>query len=176
MAQGARLTPEQIQRIAEALETSPSWRAAADHAGVNERTIGRYRERAEAYANRHNLDENVPYLPDENDPDWHQFDAVTAWVAARSRLEMRLVSGVLEAIPKDWKAAHAMLKSGWPADYSDRVELTGAGGGPIQVSTEELEKRAVEMLAEIEAKRLAAGNEPVDSQIAPPAGDTPEAE
>lgn len=163
MAQGERLAQAQIDAVADALEVSPSWRAAADHAGANERTIHRYRERADAYTKRHNPEVNdLPNLPDETDPDYPYFVAVTAWVAARSRLEMKLVTGVLDAIPKDWKAAHAMLKSGWPQDYSDRVEVTGAGGGPLQVDAliAEALPRAEEAIRKIREKRAVAGTEP----------------
>lgn len=159
MAQGERLTQAQIDAVAEALETSPSWRAAADHAGLNERTVHRYRERADQYANRNIRDETLPHLPNETDQDYPYWLVVQDWKAARSRLEMRLVQGVIDAGPKDWKAYQAMLKAGWPADWSDRVELTGAGGGPLQIEALKAEAltRAEEAISQIRAKREAAG-------------------
>lgn len=167
MPQGVQLSAEQIEAVAESLLVSPSWRAAADHAGINERTVHRYRERHEAYANRHQTDDGLPNLPDETDPDYLAWSVVNGWVEARSNLEMNLVRGVLAAIPKDWKAAHAMLKSGWPQDYSDRVELTGAGGGPIQVSAAELDARAEEAFARAQAKLEAATGSGESAKPAP---------
>lgn len=151
MAQGSRLTPQQIQLVADSLETNPAWRAAANHAGVAERTLYEYRQRAETYTNR-NAD-----LSDESDPDHFHWQAVQTWTAARDRLEQRLVDGILDAIPKDWKAAHTMLKALAPQDWSERVELTGAGGGPVQISTDELRAQIEEDLARVAQKREAAG-------------------
>lgn len=154
MAQGTRLSPEQIEAVAAAFEINPHWRAAANFAGVNESTLHDYRRRAESYINR------LQDLHDETDPDYFCWQAVQTWTRARNGLEMRCAQGILDAGPKDWKAYYTTLKALAPQDWSDRVELTGAGGGPIQVSVEELDARAREMLAEIERKREAAGDEP----------------
>lgn len=174
MVQGVRLSDDQIEAVAESLGRSPSWRAAADYAGVNERTLARYRERHDAYANRPGTDQTaLSDLPDKTDPDAPYYKIVQRWIAARAELEKTLVNGVLDAIPKDWKAAHAMLKSGWPKDYSERVELTGAGGGPIEVSSDELRAQIEQDLARIAAKREAAG-ESLASADAPRAGNDPQ--
>lgn len=151
MSQGARLTPEQIDRAAESLERTPSWRAAADHAGIHETTLWRYRQRAETYLKRNTTDDGLQNLQNETDPDYGPYLAVAKWTEARSNLEQTLAMGILLAIPKDWKAAHAMLKSGWPQDYSDRVELTGAGGGPVQI--EQMKSEALER-AEVALEQL----------------------
>lgn len=156
MAQGARLTDEQVQKVAESLGVSPAWRAAADHAGVHETTLWRYRQRAETYLNHNTTDDGLQNLQNETDPDYPFYLAVAAWTEARSELEQMLCIGVIGSIPKDWKAAHAMLKSGWPQDYSDRVELTGAGGGPVQISTDEARTQLEASLAAVKAKREAA--------------------
>lgn len=150
MAQGTRLTDDQVQAVAESFEVNPHWRAAANHAGVAERTLYEYRQRAETYTNR-NAD-----LSDETDPDWFHWQAVQTWTAARTRLEQRCAQGILDAGPKDWKAYQTILKALAPQDWSDRIELTGAGGGPVQVSSEELRAQIEEDLARIEAKRDAA--------------------
>lgn len=162
MPAGVRLSPEQIAKVADSLAQSPAWRAAANHAGINESTIYDYRRRAESYTNRSHD------LQDETDPDYPYYLAVQTWTEARSRLELSLVRGILAAIPKDWKAAHALLKSGWPADYSDRIELTGAGGGPVlieQMKSEALERAELA----IEQLGLRAGSD--ESVLASPAGD-----
>lgn len=140
MTQGVRLTQEQIDAIAESLEVNPTWRGAAIHAGVNESTLYDYRNRAESYTKR------IPDLQDETDPDRYYHDAVQTWLAALGRLEMRCARGILEAGPKDWKAYDKILKVLAPQDWNERLELTGAGGGPIQVSVEELTARAEEAL------------------------------
>lgn len=165
MSQGTKLTSEQIGLVTESLLVSPSWRAAADHAGVNEKTLYDYRKRAESYTNR------FPDLPDENDPDHYFWRAVTIWTEARSTLELRLVQHVLDAAPKDWKAAHAMLKSGWPQDYSDRVELTGAGGGPVQI--EQMKSEALER-AEAALEQLGLRAQGDESAEPAPAGNDEE--
>lgn len=162
MPQGSRLTTEQIAFVAEALALVPSWRAAADAAGINRRTLARYQERAENYDKRHETDdEDIAHLPHTDDPDWFCWDAVQTWHAARSRGEMQMVELWRAGAEKDWRAAQALLKAGFPDDYSDRMEVTGKGGGPIDVRAlvAEAEERAEEALAEIRTKRAAAGLE-----------------
>lgn len=159
MTQGQLLTPEQIERVADSFEINPHWRAAANYAGVAESTLYDYRKRAENYTKR-NGD-----IGDESDPDHYHWQAVQTWTAARNRLETRCAVGLLEHGVKDWRALQVILKALAPQDWSDRVELTGAGGGPISVESkvaellEEAGPRAEAALAEIEAKRKAAGIE-----------------
>ena len=49
-----------------------------------------------------------------------------------------VVAWFREARQGDWKAAQAFLAKRWPDEWSDsstvKLEVTGAGGGPIQVS------------------------------------------
>lgn len=167
MAQGVRLSDEQIDRVTESLGVSPAWRAAADHAGISDDTLHLYRRKADNYTNRHKNDEGFPNLHHPDDPDYYAWQCVQQWTAARSELELKLVSLVVASSVKDWKAAHAMLKSGWPQDYSDRVELTGAGGGPVQIEAMKSEalERAEAALRDLDVRALSGeGADP------PPAG------
>lgn len=150
MAQGVRLSDEQIEKVAEALAVNPHWRAAANHAGVDEKTLWNYRQRAETYANRN------PELPDTNDFDQYAWTAVQTWQAARSSLEMKCAQRLLDAGQKDWKADYTILKALAPQDWSDRVELTGAGGGPVQIEAMKSEalERAEAALRDLDVRAL----------------------
>lgn len=151
MAQGSRLSQEQIDRVAVSLRHNPNWGAAADHAGVTDRVLRLYRERVES---------NTKDTSDLSEDERFYHEAVTAWTAARSEGERELIDAIRQAIDKDWKAADALLKKGWPDRYNERVELTGAGGGPIQVDADALWQRAEEVRSQIEAKRVADGQDP----------------
>lgn len=154
MTQGQRLSQDQIDAVAESLSVNPNWNAAADFAGVSDRVLRLYRERVEGL-------ESIAARPgvviaDLSADDRFYQEAVQAWRSARSRGEKELVDSIRTAMAKDWRAAESLLKKGWPDRYNDRVELTGAGGGPIQVSSEELMARAEEAHARALAKVGAA--------------------
>lgn len=146
MTQGVRLSQDQINRVAEALENAPSWRAAANHAGLHRRTLHLYQERAESYAERHELELDGPaHLAQEDDRDYFYWQTVQQWLAARSRGEMQLVQAWRDGAEKDWRAAQTFLRATFPQDYSERVEVTGAEGGAIKVQhMEELVAEAAE--------------------------------
>lgn len=137
---GERLSPTDIAAVAKSLEVNPHWRAAANYAGINEKTIYDYRNRAETYANR------LPDLP-EDEGGRFCYEAVQSWIAARNRLETRCVESLLRHGDKDWKAHFTILKALAPQDWSERVELTGVEGGPIQVDLAERAREAFERIA-----------------------------
>lgn len=169
MAQGARLTPEQIERVADALRKTPSWRAAADWSGINRRTLHKYQERAEAYAKRREADDENTHLPQTDDPDYYHWQAVQTWLAARSEGEMVLVNAWRAGAQKDWRAAQTFLRATFPKDYSEQVQITGADGGAIQISTDEARAALDAALGQLAEKREAAG-ESVASADAPSVG------
>lgn len=79
--------------------------------------------------------------------------------------EPRMITTIDQTVVRegvfDWKAALEVLRRRHGPSWGDagRMELTGAGGGPIQVSTDELMVRAEEALARAAEKQAAAGNE-----------------
>lgn len=189
IAAQARLKPALIETICASLAINPNWNAAADHAGISDRTLRLWRTRAETYANRYETDNDTTDLAArrlykagldhhtnhdwsgaqralqrlwdhiDNDPDLPYYEATVRFVQARATGELELVDVIRKAANAgDWRAALALLRAGWPDRYSERVEVTGAAGGPISVDmVAEAEERAEVALAEIRAKRSAAG-------------------
>lgn len=165
------LTPEVIEAISESLRVNPSWGAAADYAGITDKTLRRYRERAEAHQQRITDTTDLSELSAlDQHPDYPYWEAHKAWQQARSRGELELVAKIRQiGLAGDWRALQALAKAGWPDRYADRVEVTGAGGGPLQIEALKAEalSRADEALAQIRAKRKAAGTEPEVLDAAP---------
>lgn len=175
MAQGTRLTEDQIEKVADALRKTPSWRAAADWSGINRRTLHKYQERADAYINRREADPDNTHLPQTDDPDYFYWQTVQTWLAARSEGEMILVKAWRAGADKDWRAAQTFLRATFPKDYSEQVQITGADGGAIQISTDEARAKIDEALAQVAGKREPAGQEPASAD-APSAGNDPQGE
>lgn len=148
MSAVSRFTPELIEAVEKALRVNPNWSAAADYAGVDDATLWRYRHRAEIYANTHKTDTDTHDAQAEtDDPDYPYWEANKRWIAARSRGEVELVATIRQlGLKGDWRALHALAKMGWPDRYSDRIEITGAQGGPVEITQEE---RAAGLLAQI---------------------------
>lgn len=172
----SKLTPEVIDAVAESLRVNANWLAAADYAGITDRSLRTYRERAQAHQTRlDNTNEPSEVSALEAHPDHPYWQAAQRWDIARSRGELELVATIRKvAIAGDWRAADSLLKKGWPDRYSDRVELTGAGGGPVQISTDELRASIEESLTQIAAKREAAGEDTTSADVSP-AGNDPQA-
>lgn len=169
MSQGTRLTPEQIEKVADALRKTPSWRAAADWSGINRRTLHKYQERADAYANRREADPENAHLPQTDDPDYFYWQTVQTWLAARSEGEMILVKAWRAGADKDWRAAQTFLRATFPKDYSEQVQITGADGGAIQISTDEARAALDAALDQLAEKREAAGQDAASADV-PSAG------
>ena len=113
------LTGKVIDDLEAALELGASMRDAAGHAGIGYNTMFTYLEKAD--------DEKA-------DPIYREL---------RDRLEKARACGNVKRLeqlrdaakdPRNWKAAAHLLAVRDPENYSEkrRVELTGAGGGPIQ--------------------------------------------
>lgn len=139
----SKLTPETIEAIATSLRVNPSWAAAADYAGITDKTLYRYRERATNHQQRRDQAEPSELSELDTHPDQPYWNAYQTWQTARSRGELELVAKIRQlGMEGDWRALHTLAKMGWPDRYSDRVELTGAGGGPVQI--EQMKSEALE--------------------------------
>lgn len=155
----SKLTPEVIEAIATSLRVNPSWAAAADYAGITDKTLYRYRERATNHQQRRDQAEPSELSELDTHPDQPYWTAYQTWQTARSRGELELVAKIRQlGMEGDWRALHTLAKMGWPDRYSDRVELTGAGGGPVQISTDEARTQLEASLAQVKQKREAAGS------------------
>lgn len=116
-------TPERIASIIQALETGMTRRAAAAHAGIHHATFYRWLE-------------SDATLRDDVE-------------RAESKAESRFLLRIMEAATKGtWQAAAWWLERRHPKEYAlkNRVEMTGADGGPVQtqqVSLDDHERRAL---------------------------------
>lgn len=50
-----------------------------------------------------------------------------------AKFARELIAAMRKATPDDWRAAEALLKRRFPNEYSERQEVTGAAGGPLEV-------------------------------------------
>lgn len=186
------ITPEVVELICQSLRVNPSWGAAADYAGISDRTLRLARQRAEAFAKRYEGDEEVTDLAAarlykqgrdaweagdmtgaqraieaiwrhvDRDQDGGYYEAVSKMTQSRARGELQLVAIIRKAAGEgDWRAAYQLLKAGWPDRYNDRLEITGAKGGPVEVEhrlkdAEDRARQALDAWAERDRK-LEAG-------------------
>lgn len=134
----SKLTPELIDKIAESLRVNPSWRAAADYAGVTDRTVRNWRNRGEQFQSRIDAATDISAIQDDRDyPHWVAYQR---WLEARSRGEIELIAVIRRAATDgDWRAAQALARMGWPDRYIERVEVTGAEGEPLIPVEERIE-------------------------------------
>lgn len=98
----------------------------------------------------------VLYAHLDRDPDRPYYEASTRFMQSRSRGELQLVAVIRKAAGEgDWRAALALLKAGWPERYSERLEVTGRDGGPVEVAARlaDAEDRARSALDALERKR-----------------------
>lgn len=103
----------------------------------------------------------------DRDPDKPYYDLWVECQTAKGVLQRQLLGIIMDGAlgrnghKPDWRAAQALLKTGWRELWAERVEVTGAEGGPVALEqvVAEAEDRAELALAEIRAKRAAAGRE-----------------
>lgn len=144
----SHLTPEVVDRIERSLLGNASWKAAADYAGITDRTLRTYRERAERY-------ETVRKDASAGDdhPDKPYWEATQRWMAARAEGEQELVKLQFDAARKgNVQAGQWLLKVGWPDRYNERIVITGADGGPVEISVEERTEALLARAAEHRAR------------------------
>lgn len=159
----SRLTPDLIDRVTESLRVNPSWAAAADYAGITDKCLRRYRMRAEAHNERISAMTDTSELSAiEEHPDYPYWEAHQRWLTARSRGELELIAVIRKAATAgDWRAAQALARMGWPDRYIERVEVTGADGGPLELTVEERIATLVEKARQVRCdKRRKSKKEP----------------
>ncbi len=135
---GTKLTPLVQQQILSALTAGNYAKIAAGYAGVGESTYYEWKERGEQdkAAGR-----RTPFA-----------EFAESVKKAENDAEVRAVSLIHQAMPGDWQAAMTYLERKFPERWGRRarVEVTGAGGGPI--TTVDLSKLSVETLERIFAE------------------------
>lgn len=95
----------------------------------------------------------------DRDHDRGYWLAVERMKAARARLEFRLNAEMYRIATRSEKDADrikaitALLRWGWRDRYAERVELTGADGGALEVQMADAESRAQAALEQWQAKR-----------------------
>jgi transposase len=142
----SKLTPERQSRIVEALSNGNYIETSARYAGITPQ--GMYK-----WINRGNTERQR--IADGETPKQSEriyVDFVEAVEKARATAEMRNVSLIQKAaIDGTWQASAWFLERSYPKRWgrSDRVEHTGADGGPVEVavSLDELESKVVELLS-----------------------------
>ena len=142
-----KLNPERQARIVEALTNGNYIETSARYAGIT--PAGMYK-----WINRGN--EERQRIADGEKPRLTEtifVDFVEAVEKARAQAEMRNV-GLIQKAAMDgtWQASAWYLERSYPKRWgrSDRVEHTGADGGPVEVSVslDELESKVVELLSQ----------------------------
>jgi transposase len=141
-----KLNPERQARIVEALNNGNYIETAARYAAITPQAMYKWLNRGNA--ERQRILEGEDPLPEEQ----IYVDFVEAVEKARSQAEMRNVGLIQKAaVDGTWQAAAWFLERSYPKRWgrSDRLEHTGADGGPmeVQVSVEQLEEKVLELLA-----------------------------
>ncbi len=134
------LTKEAGDAIVGAIRAGAAIKEAAEHAGIGSTTVYRWLERAE--------EKKAP-------PKFREFrDALTR---ARADAKVSAIAAIRRAMPEDWRAALAYLERRYPEEWARRshTELTGAGGGPVEVKTDVADVRE----AHEHLRRLAQASE-----------------
>jgi hypothetical protein len=117
----SKLTPAVHDAIVKLVGNGAFIERACDEVGISERTFYGWIKRGED--------------PDETDPRYLRF--LQATTRARAAFENRTLNVVVQAAPTDWRGAAWLLERLFPTRYSNmrKVELTGAGGGPVTIAT-----------------------------------------
>jgi transposase len=142
----SKLTPERQSRIVEALTQGNYMETSARYAGITPQGMYKWLNRGNAERSRIN-DGDEPQ-PKEN----VYVDFVEAVEKARAQSEMRNVGLIQKAaVDGTWQASAWWLERSFPKRWgrSDRVEHTGADGGPleVQVTMDELEEKVGQLLS-----------------------------
>lgn len=136
-----KLTPELQERYLSYVRTGVSNKVAALAAGISPTTVMEWIARGEG---RHPAR--------DGDEVFAGFAEAVARV--RSEREAYLAGLIAAAAPEDWKAAAWLLERGMPDTYgrSNRVELSGPQGTPIEVARADVVEQPIDMEA-VEAMR-----------------------
>ena len=141
----SKLTPERQGRIVEALTNGNYMETAARYAGITPQCLYNWINRGGE--ERQRITDGAKPKPAEAP----YVDFVEAVEKARSQAEMRNVALIQKAaMDGTWQASAWFLERSYPKRWgrSDRVEHTGADGGPVEVSVslDELEAKVSEVL------------------------------
>lgn len=134
MGRPTKFTEERANKILEALRLGVPQSTAYTYAGISETTYYRWLQEAGEPGAKQELREFR--------------EAVQA---ARAEAEVRSLAVIQNASRKTWQAAAWFLERGFPHHWArtDRHEVTGAGGGPVELSvdTEALESKLRQLIA-----------------------------
>jgi hypothetical protein len=109
-----KYSPEVVQRLTDALRGGNTRRASCAAGGISQETLARW------------LAENVDFR-----------DAVEK---AEGEAELRNLAVIQDATRTTWQAAAWWLERKHKAEWSSRVEQTGADGSPVKVIVEYADK------------------------------------
>lgn len=140
-----KLSPDRQARITEALAQGNYIETASRYAGVSPQVFYKWMNRGTEERQR---------IADGQDPtpgETPYVEFVEAVEKARSQAEMRNVGLIQKAaVDGTWQAAAWFLERSYPKRWgrSDRVEHTGADGGPVAVSVsmDDLEAKVADVL------------------------------
>jgi transposase-like protein len=140
-----KLTPDRQARITEALAQGNYIETAARYSGVSPQVFYKWMSRGNE--ERQRIGDGADPTPGEE----IYVEFVEAVEKARSQAEMRNVGLIQKAaVDGTWQAAAWYLERSYPKRWgrSDRVEHTGADGGPVEVSVsmDDLEAKVSEVL------------------------------
>jgi hypothetical protein len=138
--QPSKLDEKVKRRLIAALEAANTYACAARAAGIGERTFFRWMERGRRASKG----------------EYWQFRQDILEAVAKSQEE--LVRRWHAKTDDDWRAARDLLARRWPEEWMSREgrELTGKGGGPVQVSAQDV----VQALDELEKWKRERGPAP----------------
>jgi len=155
-----KLDPEIQNTIVTAIRAGAYVETAVKFAGITKDTFYRWLDRAAVERERVNGGENGRRVRARELPFVEFSDAVLK-AAASSELDDLVI--INNARVADWHAAAWKLERKYPKRWGrkERMEVTGAEGGPLEISLVELAQKAA-MSARVEAqKALPAGGEAV---------------
>lgn len=119
----SKYTPETVDKITQAIRLGATYKLACDYAGISEDTFARWRERYAGFAEAIKLAEGEGALK-------------SLAVIERAANGVKGEDGEYILAPT-WQAAAWKLERRYPDMYGkQRLELTGANGGPVVVKVE----------------------------------------
>lgn len=176
------------RRFLEAVRTGTPYIHAARYAGIPERTLFRYLARGEVASGRLEDGEPVEDPDDAVFAEFYrdtmrarsegavrsvalvQKAAAGGYVIRRTSRSYkdaatgRVITETVEDLaPVDWKAAAFVLSKSYAAEFgpsAQQVELSGPGGGPVQVGAPDVEALAARVVGAIAARRDGHDDDP----------------
>jgi transposase len=139
MARRTKLTPEIQTAVIDALSAGNYLETAAQYAGIHPATLFRWLDRGRAALESE----------DDNHPDKTYGEFCEAVEKARAQSEVRAVALIRKAaMDGTWQAAAWFLERSHPHKWGrqGRVEVTGKGGGPVEVDVSALEAKVAAIL------------------------------